>query len=329
MFKFAFIAHPIDLKQIRELVPLKFLPDFILRKSLRFVKPFVASTVKNVVSISGKQVEGYVIVCPLLPKQILDFNQEFVLSRIIEACRLGEKLGAKIVGLGGYTSVIGDKGTTIAKNVNIAVTTGNSYTAASILELLFQIAKEKNLDLTKSRAAIIGATGSIGNACARYLAEYVQDIVITARHTDKLEELKQNIENISKAKVEINLDARGAVKEADIVIVTTSAPDALLDVADLKAGAIACDVSVPKNISGRNSNRKDVIVFDGGLIKTPSNVKVTINTGLPEGVLYGCISETIILALEEGFENFSLGNNLSLDKITEISEMAKNTGFTL
>ena len=39
-----------------------------------------------------------------------------------------EKLGAKIVGLGAFTAVVGDAGITVARNLNIPVTTGNSYT---------------------------------------------------------------------------------------------------------------------------------------------------------------------------------------------------------
>jgi fatty aldehyde-generating acyl-ACP reductase len=36
--------------------------------------------------------------------------------------------------LGAFTAVVGDAGITIAKNLNIPVTTGNSYTVATAIE---------------------------------------------------------------------------------------------------------------------------------------------------------------------------------------------------
>lgn len=39
-----------------------------------------------------------------------------------------------MVGLGAFTSIVGDAGITVAKNLDIAVTSGNSYTVATALE---------------------------------------------------------------------------------------------------------------------------------------------------------------------------------------------------
>ena len=48
--------------------------------------------------------------------------------------KLAQDLGAKVVGLGAFTAVIGDAGITVSNNVDVAVTTGNSYTVATALE---------------------------------------------------------------------------------------------------------------------------------------------------------------------------------------------------
>ena len=61
-------------------------------------------------------------------------NEEYVIDKIIKTGKIAEKLGAKILGLGAFTAVVGDAGITVAKNLNIPVTTGNSYTVATAIE---------------------------------------------------------------------------------------------------------------------------------------------------------------------------------------------------
>ncbi|MDD4899779.1 MAG: shikimate dehydrogenase [Candidatus Omnitrophica bacterium] len=330
MDKFAFIVHPINIRQLKEVMhSTKWLPNFVIRSSLKYVNPFVVSHIKNVRSITGREVEGYFVVCPLLPQQILNLDKDFVEGRIIQACRLGEKIGAKIIGLGGYTSVIGDKGITIAKNVNIAVTTGNSYTAASVIESVLKACQIIKVDLKNAKAVIIGATGSIGNVCTRILAGQVGEITITARHLEKLQALKEVLEKDSSARVKIENNVHDAVKDADIIITTTSAPEALIDAKEFKPGAVACDVSVPKNISGRDYGRSDILIVDGGLIRIPGKIDFGTSTELPDDLIYACMAETMILALEGRFENFSLGNDLSTEKTEEITQLAEKHGFRI
>jgi predicted amino acid dehydrogenase len=232
----------------------------------------------------------------------------------------------KIVGLGGYTSVVGDKGYTVAKNVNIAVTTGNSLTAWSATEAVLMHTRKQNIDLKRSTLAIIGASGSIGSLCARRLAKYFAKVIITARRKEKLEELKGEIIKTDKTDIVIFDDIHQAVKIADVIIVTTSAPEALIDLNELKSGAIICDISIPKNIT-ETSKRDDIISFAGGLIKLPFEIDFGTKTGLPRGVIYGCIAETMLLTMEGNFSNYSIGDKISSDKLDEIGDIANSYGF--
>jgi predicted amino acid dehydrogenase len=330
MDKFGFIVHPVDINQIRRYRRnVSWLPDFVLKFGLKHIPPYVISEIKHVRSLTGREISGYFIGCPLLPKQMIKLNEKFVLDRIIQAGRIAQDLGVKIVGLGGYTSVVGDKGETIAKNLRIPVTTGNSYTVALVIEGVLEASRKMNINLARAKAAIIGATGSIGQACTRILSRHVPEIVIKARHLDKLQALQGMIQQSSPCKIKIEDDVHLAVRDADIVVATTSAPEALIDAKELKPGSVVCDVSVPKNISGRTSGRKDVFIFDGGLATYLGNIDFGANTELPEGQIYGCIAETMILALEGRFESLSLGNNLSLEKISEVRQLGEKHGFGL
>jgi predicted amino acid dehydrogenase len=330
MDKFGFIVHPIDIKQLKESWPaLKFLPPVFIRLLLKYCPPFMASKIKGVRSPTGREIEGYFIACPLLPEQMVKLDENFVVKKIIQACRIAEKSGARIIGLGGYTSVVGDKGLTIAKNLSIPVTTGNSLTAWAVIEAILQTAKKQNKDLAKSTLAIIGASGSIGSLCARKLSRYFSHIVITARHRDKLEGLKQEISKDNPANITIEDNVHAAVKLADILVITTSSPQALLNTAELKSGAIVCDVSIPKNIYGKDNPRSDVTIIPGGLIKLPGNVGLGVNIFLPPNVVYGCVAETMLLTLEGLFESYSLGDKIPLQQLDRIHELAVKHGLTV
>lgn len=344
MGTFAFIVHPLSLKQLKEFWPItKILPGFFIKPFLKHIQPFKLSHIRNVRSSQGIEIQGYFLACPLLPSQMLELEEKFVLDKIISAGRIAERLGVQILGLGGYTSIIADKGYTIARNLKLPVTSGNTLTAWSVLDAIFRLARQKSIDLKKTVVAVIGATGSIGSLCARKLSFCVEKLIINARHLDKLERLKEAIlhrnpdnapvssccpsEQSVNAEVVIEQDAHRAVKDADIVVTTTSAPEALLDVKELKSGAIACDISLPRNIEAKSGPRRDITLFEGGLIKLPFPVDFGVDTGLPADIVYGCIAEIMLLTLEEKFISYSLGDNISLENLQEIADIAAKHGF--
>ena len=134
MQRFAFIVHPLVARDFAKKFSLvKHLPESCLEGILRYIPSFKVSHITGIKSVHA-EAEGWFIGCPLTARQMLELPEEIVLDKIIQAGKVAENLGAKIVGLGAFTSVVGDAGITIAKNLNIAVTSGNSYTVATALE---------------------------------------------------------------------------------------------------------------------------------------------------------------------------------------------------
>jgi len=253
-----------------------------------------------------------------------------VLDKIIKAGRAAEKLGAGIVGLGAFTSVVGDAGVTVARNLDIAVTTGNTYTVAAAIEATRKAAHLMGHDLKRARVAIIGATGFIGKVCARVLARDVNNMTLVARNKSALEALAERILHETGLAVGITSQTQKALKTADIVITVTSAVDTIIEPQDLKPGAVVCDVARPRDVSRRVAEeRDDVLVIEGGVIEVPGSVEFNFNFGFPPGMAYACMAETMILALEGRFENFSLGREMSAEKVEEISALAAKHGFKL
>ncbi len=51
--------------------------------------------------------------------------------------------------------------------------------------------------------------------------------------------------------------------------------------------------------------------------------------GLPEGVVYACLAETIVLALDGRYENFTVGRSISWPKVKEIYRLGLEHGMEL
>jgi predicted amino acid dehydrogenase len=226
--------------------------------------------------------------------------------------------------------VVGDAGITIAKNLDIAVTTGNTYTVATALQGIDYAANRLDIDLSTQSVAVLGASGSIGKACARILAKRGLQVTVVARDRKKLEDTADLIRQESGAHVKVETDLKAAVRSAGVVVAVTSAMEAVVDAADLQPGAIVCDVSRPRNVSKAVAEqRKDVLVFEGGVVAIPGNVDFGLNFGFPPKTSYACMAETMILALEGRYENFSMGRDLDVNKVAEISNLAEKHGFRL
>ena len=159
---FGFVVHPPTLRYVRKAIPaMRFIPDGLVESFVRFQQPYLISRVRKVISVLGHGVQGFFVVCPFLPKQMLGLDTELVFGRIVGAGRIAERLGARILGLGGYTSIVGDKGITVASRLSIAVTSGSAMTAWSAVEAIRRLAERRGVDRGRSTLAVIGASGSL------------------------------------------------------------------------------------------------------------------------------------------------------------------------
>jgi fatty aldehyde-generating acyl-ACP reductase len=333
MDRFAFMIHPADPKgDVTKKFPLlgRYLPVGAINYFSQFFPPLNISHITGVRSIAtDKEIEGWLVACPLTPEPMLNLPVKKVYRKIIQAGRLAEQLGAKIVGLGAYTSIAGDAGLTVAKNLDIAVTTGNSYTVALAVEGILEAARRMEVPLASASAAIVGATGSIGAVCAQMIARSVADVMLIGRRPERLNEVRQRVEAIGGAKVSVSTGIQ-TIQQADLVLTVTSAVDTIIDAHHLKTGAVICDVSRPRDVSRQVvEERDDVLVIEGGLVTVPGEVDFGFDYGLPPHLTFGCMAETMTLTLEGRFEDYSLGRDLTMQQVEEIAELAYRHGFRL
>jgi len=332
--KFAFLIHSTDLDLYEETFFHKRCEESrkpLLEKIFSWLPPFKASHVYGVQSLTGKIIEGDLIYSPLTPRHILHDDPKQTLDHMIEAGRLAEELGAKILGLGAYTALVGRRGAQLAEALSIPVTTGTAYTIRAALDALLAAASAVGLTLKETRLAIVGATGTIASICSEVLAPDLGAISLIARNPVRLRDLADHLRKINPS-LEIRIATRmdDGVRDTNLVLLCTSTPDVLLDVRVLKPGAVICDLSQPHNVSRENAAlRKDILVIDGGVIRPPGNVRFNFFFGLPTSLAFACMAETMILALEERFENYSLGGNITVEKVQEMGALAKKHGFSL
>ncbi|MGI8923053.1 MAG: saccharopine dehydrogenase NADP-binding domain-containing protein [Fimbriimonadales bacterium] len=327
MTPFAFVVHPIDAKRdVARKYPLtRFLPENGLEWFLRRKKPMVLSEITGVTSPTGAETKGWFIGCPLTPRMMLELPLEFVYGRILECCELAASKGAKIIGLGAFTAVVGDGGKTISDRSPIAVTTGNSYTVATAIDGAMEAAKLMEIDTSKATLAVVGATGAIGKTCAQLMAPHFERTVLIGRDLARTQAVADSISAEVTATTSID-----ALREADVIVTVTSAGDAVIQPEHLRSGAVVCDVARPRDVSVRVSReRDDVLVIEGGVVAVPGDVRFGMEFGFPPRTAYACMSETMLLALENRPEPFTIGKDVTAEQVLETQRLAKKHGFEL
>ncbi len=331
MEKFAFLIHPIELEDIfRKYKQLRFLPDSIVEALASRLSPSIVSHIENVVG-KDSTAEGLFVGVPMTSRMMMKFPEKRVLKKIIRAGKIAEAAGAKILGLGAYTSVVGDAGITIANNLNIAVTTGNTYTVAAALEGVEEACRLLHKRIAECEAAVVGANGSIGRVCSEIILRQVNVLNLVGKDMEKLEELKlQLLSKYPGKDIRTSISIEKGIVNADVVITVTSSINDVIKPEYIKTGAIVCDVARPRDVAKSvQDKRKDVLVIEGGVIEVPKGLNFNFNYGFPEGLTYACMAETMILALEKRYESFSLGRDMKVERVDEIRGLAAKHGFRL
>ena len=124
-----------------------------------------------------------------------------------------------------------------------------------------------------------------------------------------------------------NVPLEEALKDADIILVATSSETALINPNKLKPGTLVCDVARPRNVAQAKTDACDVLVFDGGLIAPPFDIDLGPFQTLPVGVCWGCLGETLLLALAGEPRHYSIGSRLALGDADHMATLAEAHGF--
>lgn len=330
---FAIIVHPLRPKRdVSRRYPFlgRALPTPLIHLLTRRWPPLVLSQIVGLHSPHTDQhPTGCLLGCPLTASQMVRLPPQVVYDRLVQTGRVAQKRGVRILGLGGFASAVGDSGVTVAQRLAMPVTTGNSLTVGLAIEALKRETHKKGLALDQSTVAVVGASGSIGLACAEMLAPETESLVLAGRREIRLSEARARVEAAGAKEVRVATDL-SAIVRADVVLSATTSITPVLAPEHLKRGALVVDLALPPDVDSRvREERADVTLVRAGVAQTPGSVDLSFDLGLPSGYVFGWLAEVMVLALEGRYESFSLGRRVDVGRVREITELAWKHGFRL
>jgi predicted amino acid dehydrogenase len=131
--------------------------------------------------------------------------------------------------------------------------------------------------------------------------------------------------------VEVATDPQ-RLDECAAIITASAAGRPILDDIALSTGTVICDVARPPDVSPSLRARRDVCVFGGGLVSWPDPaIRIGAGNllGLPDGVQLACLSETVLLALEDDNRDHGIGDDVALVEADYAMALAERHGFRL
>ncbi|MBC7387394.1 MAG: dehydrogenase [Cryobacterium sp.] len=343
---FAFVVHPLsreDIFRVPGLRGLRNLPENYgkpIEKLISKAPGFVYGHIRQIVSEkNNREVNGIIYSLPSTPRLMKEEDPDVTYRKVERLCHLAAESGAKIIGLGAYTKVVGDSGETINRNSPIPVTTGNSLSASATLWAVHDAVQKMGIlkmdqatGLVDGTAMVIGATGSIGKVSAKLLSLAFKKVILVAPRLNRLEELARDVRATSPGcEVLVTTDANELAGHADVLVTATSAFDQkIVDVMRLKPGCVVCDCSRPLDFTEEDARKRpDVLIIESGEVVLPGPVKLSCDLGLPDNSVYACLGETAILAMEGLYEPFTIGRDIDWLKVKKIYRLATEHGVKL
>jgi len=281
----------------------------------------VVDELRGLISAKGISCEGRFYEIPMDAAQILN-DPNRALGFMEQAVDDAAAWGAEVVGLGSMTGIVGSHGQHLADRGPIAITTGNSLTVFSAYQNLLRACELTGIKLEQESIAIVGIPGSIGAALAKLLKPVCRELICVARTASS--RAKQLAAELDCA---LLTSIPEALKSARIVLSATSSGDCI-NQDWLLPGSLVIDVAVPTDVIGGHIMRDDILVLTGGMLLTPETMsRESMFIGFNHGMVPSCFGETMLLALENRRECFSVGRNLRIEGILEIGSVAIEHGF--
>ena len=310
------------------------LPEHEIKDIFPWIPPRAVCHVE-VRSLAGAKARGVYIDSFIPPDRLEARYVHENLARVRGAAAYAIKAGAKIVSLGGFSSILieGNLGQ-LPEGPGTVFTTGNTLTVGFIVQGIKKMCALKGRKLRRSTLLIVGATGDVGSGCARCLAPIVRRVLLNARNVERLGKLAAELE-ADGVQAEVATDPERFSAEADLVVCAASLASPSLLLGRIAPDAIVCDAGYPKNLSP-GAKLPGATVFFGGLGQITGGMSFypdfrgVLNRHPFPDVAHGCLLEGMALALEGRFEPFSQGRGgITPKRVQEIAATAARHGIDL
>jgi fatty aldehyde-generating acyl-ACP reductase len=300
---FSFIVHPRGIDDLYRFASASFFLKYSrdedeFRRKICSVSPLIIGET----TFGMSPFRGELVCVARMPEEMIGDGAK---DAVAEAFALASSRGSHVVGLGALTSPVTGAGATLLRQAprNVTVTNGNAYTAAVIAHNVNEARDIIGRD-GAVRIGIVGCTGSVGAPTTRLLAAQGHELILVGRSVDRLKTLFPDLG--TQATLSASL---GALANADIIVLLTNDPSALLtDALPLKS-CLVIDCAQPSNVSASAKaalSLRDVRVLAGGIVHIPGYIS-TYDFGLPvPESAFACLAETYLFA-KEGIREHSTG----------------------
>lgn len=310
------------------------LPDNEIKDILPWLPPRAVCHV-DVGSIVGTKARGVYIDSFIPPDRLEACYVHENIARVRGAAACAIKAGAKIVSLGGFSSILIEGNfDQLPEGHDTVFTTGNTLTVAFIVQGMNKMCALEGRSLLRSTLLIVGATGDVGSGCARCLAPLVKRVLLNARNLERLRRLAAELQ-ADGVQVEIATDLHRFSAPADIVVCAASLASPSLLLGRIAPHALVCDAGYPKNLPP-SAEMLGAKVFYGGLgqitggLRFAPDFRGILNRHPFPDVVHGCLLEGMALALEGRFEPFSQGRGfITPERVEQIGTIAARHGIYL
>ena len=368
--RFAFVVHLLATSDLRRfdatLEPFSDEQLTGLRSRIaEFVKPFPLDELA-IESTDSSVADGELIVLPHLPSELLALSGNAAVALVQSAVDLASERGARVVGLGGFSSIVADGGLALTHRPGLTITSGNSLTTWTAIRSVEAACAKYGFALADCTVAVVGATGAIGHALSLLCAERAAELILignplaTEASLGKLREVAEDCRRHVATRVAagreftpgtlaariahgrtsapphgdagmtITTDIDQHLPRAHVVLAATNAVQPFIASRHLRSGALVCDVSRPFNlVPDLVQQRDDLRLLSGGLVlPPPSSVLGHVEAPERANALVACAAETIVLALS-GYQSAHLCGRLDIATIEDIGRLAEELGFSV
>ena len=371
--RFAYVVHLLSSGDMRRLDPsLERFGDAQLeqfRKRIAGVTRPIPIDKMVVERPDGRFAEGELIVLPYLPAELLALSGKEAVDLVQSAVDLGVSRGARVVGLGGFSSIISYGGNALEKAPGVTITSGNSLTAWAAMQSIEAGCAQHGVALADCTVAILGANGAIGQALSLLFAERAGELILIGnpqnpeasvrklrrvagtcrRHVTALAAAGREFapeslaaEIISRTasgnghdaeiekRITLTTDFEQYLPKANIIVTATKSVLPFIASRHLRQGAFVCDVSRPFNILPEVMRRRpDLRRVSGGLMKAPDSSILGYIEERDRPKVLMCCAAETIMLALSGYESEHLCGRLDINTVEEIGRQAVSFGFSV
>ena len=180
--RFAFVVHPLETADFLRLdpdlggIPADRMADLVVQLA-DYVDPLPVEAL-NITSTTGARAYGELIMVPYTPDDLMRMPVKKAVDEIGLAVTVAQQRGARVVGLGGFSSIVTQGGVALARPDRPALTSGNAFTSIAAAQAIRTALYAAPRPVGSTRATVVGAAGMIGRAVSALLSEFAGELVL-------------------------------------------------------------------------------------------------------------------------------------------------------